>query len=75
MARLKGYTVLRYPRERLEEADDYLKIDVVNYKPPGFGARGSEQFRLKSSDDPNSDLTESIKTPVASVYLPIPRQI
>jgi len=75
MAKLKGYTVLRYPRERLEEADDYLKIDVVNYKPPGFGARGSEQFRLKSSDDPDSDLTESIKTPVASVYLPIPRQI
>lgn len=75
MARLKGYTTLRYPRERLDEADDYLKIDVVNYRPPGFGARGSEQFRLKSSDDPGSDLSKSIEKPVASVYLPIPRTI
>lgn len=75
MPRLNQQITLRYPRERLEEVDDYLRIDIVNYKPPGFGARGSEQFRLKSSDDPDSDLTKSLQTRVATVILPIPRQI
>lgn len=73
MARLNKYIQLRYPKERIDESDDYMKIDIVNYRPPGFGAK--EGFRLKSSDDPDSDLTKSVKNPVASIFLPIPRQI
>lgn len=73
MPRLNQRITLRYPRERLEDVDDYLKIDIVNYKPPGFGAR--DGFRLKSSDDADSDLTKSIKNVVATVILPIPRSI
>lgn len=73
MAKLKQYTIFRYPREIIDESDDYLKINVVNYKPPGFGSR--EGFRLKSSDDPQSDLTKNLETPVCSIILPMPQQI
>jgi len=73
MAKLKGYQSFRYPKEIITESDDYLKISVVNYKPPGFGAKSG--FRLKSSDDPDSDLTKNLKTPVCSIILPMPQQI
>ena len=74
MAKLKQYTIFRYPREIIDESDDYLKIDVVNYKAPGFGSR--EGFRLKSSDDPQGDLVKnSIKKPECSIILPMPQQI
>jgi hypothetical protein len=75
MAKLTGYQVFRYPREIIDESDDYIRISVVNYKPPGFGARKGEGFRLKSSDDPDSDLTKNLKTPVCSIILPMPQQI
>ena len=73
MAKLKSYQQFRYPFDRIQDSDDYFKIDIINYKPPGFGAR--EGFRIKSSDDPNSDLTKSLKTPVASILLPMPQDI
>ena len=73
MAKLTGYQIFRYPREIIDESDDYIRISVVNYKPPGFGSR--EGFRLKSSDDPQSDLTKNLKTPVCSIILPMPQQI
>jgi hypothetical protein len=73
MAKLTGYQVFRYPREIIDESDDYIRISVVNYKPPGFGSR--EGFRLKSSDDPQSDLTNNLKTSVCSIILPMPQQI
>ena len=74
MAKLKQYTIFRYPREIIDESDDYLKIDVVNYKAPGFGSR--EGFRLKSSDDPQGDLVKNnIKKPECSIILPMPQQI
>ena len=73
MAKLTGYQIFRYPREIIDESDDYIRISVVNYKPPGFGSR--EGFRLKSSDDPQSDLTNNLKTSVCSIILPMPQQI
>ena len=73
MAKLTGYQIFRYPREIIDESDDYIRISVVNYKPPGFGSR--EGFRLKSSDDESLDLTNNLKTAVCSIILPMPQQI
>lgn len=75
MAKLTGYQIFRYPREIIDESDDYIRISVVNYKPPGFGARTGETFRIKSSDDADSDLTKNLKTPVCTIILPMPQQI
>jgi hypothetical protein len=73
MAKLTEYKIFRYPFDQIQESDDYLNIDIINYRPPGFGAR--DGFRLKSSDDPDSDLTKQIKNPVASIILPMPQDI
>lgn len=73
MPKLKSYQSFRYPYNRIQDSDDYLRIDVVNYRPPGLGAR--EGFRIKSSPDPDFDLTKNIKNIVASVYLPMPQDI
>jgi hypothetical protein len=73
MAKPTGPLTFRYPFDQIRESDDYLKIDIVNYRPPGFGAR--DGFRLRSSDDPDSDLTKQVKNPVASIILPIPQDI
>jgi hypothetical protein len=73
MAKLTEYKIFRYPFDQIRESDDYLNIDILNYRPPGFGA--SDGFRLKSSDDPDSDLTKQIKNPVASIILPMPQDI
>lgn len=73
MPKLKSAQTFRYPYDRIQDSDDYLKIDIVNYRPPGLGAR--EGFRLKSSDDPNSDLTNQLKDLVASIILPMPQDI
>lgn len=68
MAKLSGYQIFRYPRERIDETDDYLKIDIVNYRPPGLGAIDS--FRLKSSEE-----SINVKNPVATIVLPMPQDI
>lgn len=64
---------LRYPFSRIDKSDDYLKIEVINYRPPGIGAR--EGFRIRSSDDPNSDLTKLLGTPSGTILLPMPQYI
>jgi hypothetical protein len=73
MAKPTGPLTFRYPFDQIQESDDYLTIDIINYRPPGFGAR--DGFRLKSSDDPESDLTKQIKNRVASIILPMPQDI
>ena len=73
MPKLNSLQTFRYPYDRIQESDDYLKIDVVNYRPPGLGAQGG--FRLKSLDDPNSDLTKQLQNLVASIILPMPQDI
>jgi hypothetical protein len=66
---------LRYPFSRIDESDDYLKIEVINYRPPGIGAREGLGFRIKSSDDPDSDLTKLLATPSGTILLPMPQDI
>jgi len=69
MAKLNKYQIFRYPNERIEDYNDYLQINVINYTPPGFGSRSG--FRIRSSEDTNS----GIKKPVCSIILPIPTNI
>lgn len=41
----------RYPLTKLDKSDDYLKITILQYKPPGIIPTGS--FALPTSDDAN----------------------
>ncbi len=64
--------VLRYPYNRIEKGDDYLKIDVIEYVAPGLNTRGAESFALTSTEE---SLSKSLKSPKASIILPIPEDI
>jgi hypothetical protein len=58
----------RYPLTKLTSADDYLKIDIFEYIPPGFEAIG-DTFALPSSDSVGySDIK-------GTIILPIPETI
>ena len=51
----EGYQILRYPNTRVEDFDDYLEIQILQYKPPGLGlVKGSSGFQVKSSEDRKS---------------------
>ena len=72
----EGYQILRYPNTRVEDFDDYLEIQILQYKPPGLGlVKGSSGFQVKSSDDPNSGLSEKNKVIKATIILPIPKDL
>lgn len=61
---------LRYPLKKLEKSDDYLKIDILKYKPPGLGfSPGS--LGLATSDD----VSYGVKDIEESIILPIPEGI
>ena len=47
---------LRYPLRKLDSAEDYLQIDVLNYQPPGLGSKNDTSLALRSSDDTYKDL-------------------
>ncbi len=64
--------ILRYPLKNIGEFDDYLKIDVVEYKPPGLVGRTQNSFALRSTD---VALTDSIKNSTTTIILPIPQNI
>ena len=43
---------LRYPYTKIDEHDDYMKIDIKEFRPPGLGLNeGSANLALKNSDD------------------------
>lgn len=67
-------SVFRYPLRKLDTAEDYIQIDILDYVPPGFETREGS-FALKSSDDTllnSGDLVQKIKQ---SIILPIPQGI
>ena len=71
-----GHQILRYPKTRVEDYDDYLEIQILQYKPPGLGlVKGSSGFQVKSSDDPNSGLSEKNKVIKSTIILPIPKDL
>jgi hypothetical protein len=64
--------LLRYPRNNIGPQDDYFKIQVLEYKPPGLGLKGQNSFALETSEDA---LRESIKTSQTTIILPMPANI
>lgn len=64
--------ILRYPLKNIGQFDDYLKIDVVEYKPPGLGTISRGSFALRTTE---LALVDSIKKSNKSIILPIPQNI
>jgi hypothetical protein len=62
---------LRYPFKNIDKSDDYLKIEVLEYIPPGLNTNFTESFSQGSSDTAGYG-TKEIK---GSVILPIPESI
>jgi hypothetical protein len=62
---------LRYPFKNIDKSDDYLKIEVLEYIPPGLRTNFSQSFAQLSSDTAGYG-TKEIK---GSVILPIPESI
>ena len=62
---------LRYPFKNIDQSDDYLKIDVLNYIPPGINFDFSQSFAQNSSDTAGYGDSQIL----GSVILPIPEDI
>lgn len=60
----------RYPIKKIGDQDDYFKIQVIEYKPPGLNLTGG--FGLRTTE---AALQNSIQNPVATVILPMPSNI
>lgn len=65
--------LLRYPDKKITSSDDYLQIDVLEYKAPGLGS-GPSSFGLNSSDTTYANVDNKIANPL-SIILPIPESI
>jgi hypothetical protein len=68
--------ILRYPLKNIDKSDDYLKIDVLEYVPPGLNTTLTT-FAQRSSDDTYKEVYESAGTKGirGTVILPIPEGI
>jgi len=62
--------ILRYPIKNIGNQDDYFKIQVVEYKPPGLGTTGG--FALQTTENA---LRDNIKKSIATIILPMPANI
>ena len=63
--------ILRYPREMLDNAMDYLQISVVQYKPLGTNLRRRNLNALETSRRNSTSNKELIRT----IILPIPSNV
>ena len=63
----------RYPLKSIDQYDDYLKIEALDYQPPGLNLGENSTFDQRSSDD--VDKEGKYKTIRGSVILPIPQGI
>ena len=62
---------LRYPYTKIDEHDDYMKIEVKEFSPPGLSlAEGSASLSLKNSDD-----AQAKEKTLHTILLPIPEGI
>lgn len=69
-----GPVSLRYPLRKIESADDYLEIRVVEYKAPDFGGISAENLNVPTSTDILKS-SGNIENPIAYIYLPMPQGI
>lgn len=63
---------LRYPKKNIGPQDDYLKIQVLDYKAPGLNTTGG--FALRTTEQA-LEQAGSIKTSPLSIILPMPSNI
>ena len=62
---------LRYPYTKIDEHDDYMKIEIKEFSPPGLSlAEGSASLSLKNSDD-----AQAKEKTLHTILLPIPEGI
>lgn len=59
----------RYPLKKIDKSDDYLQIQILNYKPPGIGNQPGS-FALNTSDQSYSSINNS--DILGNIILPIP---
>jgi hypothetical protein len=64
---------LRYPLSNIGPQDDYFKIQVIKYEPPGLGLQSPSSFALGTTEDALK--RESIKKSLANIILPMPANI
>jgi hypothetical protein len=64
----KYKTNMRYPTTLLDEFQDYLKIQMVEYKPRGLGAQGGS-FALASR---RNNAAAGSREILSTIFLPIP---
>jgi hypothetical protein len=68
----------RYPLNNIESGDDYFKIHILKYQPPGLGLTGG--FALRTSEQALDEAgiqgqAGSITKPLAYIILPMPSNI
>jgi len=69
----EGAKILRYPFTKLDKSDDYLKIQIFEFTPPGLEfAGGGGSLRLRTSDE--AQQTGKDKN-LATIILPIPEGV
>lgn len=66
---MEAKPALRYPLKKLTDSDDYLKIDILEYKPPGLGNQPGS-FALNTSDQTYANV--GVKDILDTILLPIP---
>ena len=60
----KSSAPLRYPYTKIDEHDDYMRIEVVKFTPPGL-QRAEDSLRLRTSDEiAKKDIKHTIMLPV-----------
>lgn len=59
--------LLRYPYKKITSADDYLHIDIIEYKAPGLATQPGS-FALNTSDQTYASNATILQT----IFLPIP---
>lgn len=62
----------RYPQKRIDAADDYLEILVVDYVPPGLDLDKTDILQRTSTQALES---KSLKNPLYQILLPMPQGI
>lgn len=62
----------RYPLTKLTSSDDYLKITVLDYKPPGFVPTSGTGFTLPTAGEVGG---YNIKQEKGTIILPIPDKV
>lgn len=68
----------RYPLKNIESGDDYFKIHILKYQPPGLGLTGG--FALRTTEQALDEAgiqgqAGSITKPLAYIILPMPSNI